>query len=133
MRLAMAQMRMNENPDHNLRKRKHPRNFKNGHIASFPHFFEEKYYTPSNTGFHVNDVEVSGKTIKIGAVICFDRHFPESIRFCVFQGADPIMIPTANLEEESEKLYLWELRVQAMQNWGKISSLSSSGRIPNTN
>ena len=34
------------------------------------------YYTPSNDGFKVFDTEYG----KIGIVVCFDRHYPESIR-----------------------------------------------------
>ena len=86
------------------------------HIASFPHFYEAEYYTPSDTGFRVYDVRTNDSTVKVGVVICFDRHFPESIRSCAVQGAELILIPTANLTTEPAEMFLWELRVQAMQN-----------------
>lgn len=46
------------------------------HIAQARQFYEQDYYTPSNDGFKVFDTEYG----KIGIVICFDRHYPESIR-----------------------------------------------------
>lgn len=46
------------------------------HIAQARQFYEQDYYTPSNDRFKVFDTEYG----KIGIVICFDRHYPESIR-----------------------------------------------------
>lgn len=82
------------------------------HIAQFPYFFEQDYYTPSDEGFIVYDTPLG----KIGVVICFDRHIPESIRTCVLKGAQIIIIPTANTKAEPLEMFEWELRIQAMQN-----------------
>ncbi len=82
------------------------------HICQAPGFYEQDYYTPSDTGFRVYDTDIG----KVGIVICFDRHFPESIRTCVLQGAQIILIPTANTSAEPRDLFEWELRVAAMQN-----------------
>jgi N-carbamoylputrescine amidase len=49
-------------------------------------------------------------------VICFDRHYPESLRACALQGAQLVVIPTANVKAEPLELFEWELRVPAMQN-----------------
>jgi len=82
------------------------------HIAQFPYFFEQDYYTPSDDGFTVYDTPLG----KIGIVICFDRHIPESIRTCVLKGAQLIIIPTANTKAEPLEMFEWELRIPAMQN-----------------
>ncbi|MFM2480112.1 carbon-nitrogen hydrolase family protein [Celerinatantimonas sp. YJH-8] len=82
------------------------------HIAQSPCFYEQDYYTPSEQGFMVYDTAVG----QIGVVICFDRHFPESIRSCVLQGAQLIVIPTANMKQEPMQMFEWELRIAAMQN-----------------
>jgi predicted amidohydrolase len=82
------------------------------HIVQAPCFFEQDYYTPSDSGFKVFDTAVG----KVGVVICFDRHFPESIRSCVLSGAQLIVIPTANTKGEPLTLFEWELRVAAVQN-----------------
>lgn len=82
------------------------------HIAQAPQFYEQDYYTPSDDGFKVFDTEFG----KIGIVICYDRHLPESIRTCVLKGAELIIIPTANTISEPMEMFEWEIRVQAMQN-----------------
>ena len=82
------------------------------HIAQVPCFYEQDYYTPSDSGFQVFDTSVG----KIGVVICFDRHYPESSRTCVLKGAQLIIIPTANTKVEPLEMFEWELRVPAMQN-----------------
>jgi predicted amidohydrolase len=82
------------------------------HIVQVPRFYEQDYYTPSNTGFQVYTTRAG----KIGIVICFDRHYPESIRACALKGADLIIIPTANTKDEPLEVFEWELRVPARQN-----------------
>lgn len=87
-------------------------NAKMVHIAQAPQFYEQDYYTPSDDGFKVFDTPFG----KIGIVICYDRHLPESIRTCVLKGADMVIIPTANPKAENMELFEREIRVQAMQN-----------------
>ncbi len=82
------------------------------HIAQAENFYEQDYYTPSDDGFKVFDTEFG----KVGIVICYDRHLPESIRTCVLKGADLIIIPTANTKSEPMEMFEWEVRVQAMEN-----------------
>lgn len=54
------------------------------HIAQNKNFYEQDYYTPAKDGFKVFAIPFG----KIGIVICFDRHMPESIRTCARKGAD---------------------------------------------
>ena len=82
------------------------------HIFQAKCFYERDYYTPSDTGFRVYDTPFG----RLGIVICFDRHIPGSIRSCARQGAELVIIPTANLTEEPLELFAWEIRVQAFQN-----------------
>lgn len=82
------------------------------HIAQAEQFYEQDYYTPSDTGFKVFDTPFG----KVGIVICYDRHLPESIRTCTLKGADLIIVPTANTKAEPMEMFEWEMRVQAMQN-----------------
>lgn len=82
------------------------------HVVQAECFYEQDYYTPSNDGFKVYDTAYG----KIGIVICFDRHYPEAIRSCVLQGAEIIIIPTANTKDEPLEKFEWELRISAMQN-----------------
>jgi predicted amidohydrolase len=93
------------------------------HIAQMPGFYEQDYYTPSDTGFRVYDTPLG----KIGIVVCFDRHYPESIRTCALRGASLILIPTANTMDEPRELFDCELRVAALQNGVYIAMCNRVG------
>ena len=82
------------------------------HVAQADKFFEQDYYTPADDGFKVFETEFG----KIGLVICFDRHYPESIRTEALMGADLILIPTVNTKAEPSEMFEWELKVQAFHN-----------------
>lgn len=94
------------------------------HIYQAEHFYEKDYYMPSDDGFKVYDTPFG----KIGIVICFDRHIPESVRMCATQGAQLIIIPTANLTTENQELFEWEVRVQAYQNLVYIAMCNRVGK-----
>lgn len=94
------------------------------HIVRAPLFYELDYYTPSDTGFKVYDTAIG----KIGVVVCFDRHFPESIRKCVKDGAELIVIATANTRAEPMELFEWEMRVAAYQNGVFIAMCNRVGQ-----
>ncbi len=94
------------------------------HIYQAEHFYEKDYYMPSDDGFKVYDTPFG----KIGIVICFDRHIPESVRMCAAQGAQLIIIPTANLTTENQELFEWEVRVQAYQNLVYIAMCNRVGK-----
>jgi predicted amidohydrolase len=83
------------------------------HIAQTEQFYEQDYYEPSDTGFQVFDTDLG----KIGIVVCFDRHYPESIRTESLMGADLILIPTVNTK----------IRVQAFQNSVAIAMCNRVG------
>ena len=93
------------------------------HVAQCPSFYEQDYYTPSDDGFQVFDTEFG----KIGIVVCFDRHYPESIRTEALRGADLILIPTANTTEEPSELFQWEIKIQAFQNSVFVAMCNRTG------
>lgn len=82
------------------------------HVAQAEFFYEQDYYLPSDEGFQVFDTPFG----KIGIVVCFDRHYPESIRTEVLMGADCILVPTVNTKAEPMEMFEQEIRVQAFQN-----------------
>lgn len=94
------------------------------HIAQAEQFYEQDYYTPSDDGFHVFETDFG----RIGIVVCFDRHYPESVRTEALRGADLILIPTANTKSEPLELFEWEIRVQAFQNCVPIAMCNRTGR-----
>lgn len=93
------------------------------HIAQAKQFYEQDYYTPADDGFKVFDTEFG----RIGIVVCFDRHYPESIRTESLMGADLILIPTANTKSEPLEMFEWEIRVQAFQNSTAIAMCNRVG------
>lgn len=94
------------------------------HIAQAEKFYEQDYYTPSDTGFQVFDTHYG----KIGIVVCFDRHYSESIRTEVMMDADLILIPTVNTKQEPLKMFEMELCVQAFQNSVPIAMCNRVGK-----
>ncbi len=82
------------------------------HIAQAREFYEQDYYTPADDGFKVFETSRGN----IGVVVCFDRHYPESIRTEALRGADLILIPTANVKAEPSEVFQWEVRIQAFHS-----------------
>ncbi|MDO4622338.1 MAG: carbon-nitrogen hydrolase family protein [Eubacteriales bacterium] len=97
------------------------------HIAQAEEFYEQDYYTPSEEGFQVFRTPFG----KIGIVVCFDRHYPESIRTEALLGADLILIPTANTMREPSEMFEWEIRVQAFQNSAAVVMCNRVGKEGN--
>ena len=93
------------------------------HIAQAACFYEQDYYTPSEEGFQVFETPLGS----IGIVVCFDRHYPESVRTLALRGADLILIPTANTKAEPSELFQWEIRVQAFQSSVNIAMCNRVG------
>ncbi|WP_019959743.1 carbon-nitrogen hydrolase family protein [Woodsholea maritima] len=81
------------------------------HIAQFDGFWERDYYTPGSR-FAVYDTAIG----KLGVVICYDRHFPESYRACALAGAEFIATPTCVERDEPHDLFEAELRTLSYHN-----------------
>lgn len=82
------------------------------HIAQAEKFYEQDYYSPSDDGFLVFDTGLG----RIAVTVCFDRHYPESIRTEALKGADLVLIPTVNVKAEPLEMFEWEIRVQSFHN-----------------
>ena len=93
------------------------------HIAQCPCFYEQDYYAPSDEGFQVFETPFG----RIGIVVCFDRHYPESIRTEALRGADLILIPTANTADEPSELFQWEIKIQAFHSSVFIAMVNRVG------
>lgn len=93
------------------------------HIAQAHQFYEQDYYTPADDGFKVFDTPLG----RIGIVVCFDRHYPESVRTEALMGADLILVPTVNVKAEPGEVFRWEIRIQAFQNSVAIAMCNRVG------
>ena len=85
---------------------------------------EKFYFRPGNLGFPVFETPFG---IKLGILICFDRHFPEAARALALNGADLVLIPTATA---SKTQYLWEieLRAHAIDNIYYVGGVNRVGK-----
>lgn len=68
--------------------------------------------TPGD-GFHVCSLDASEGEVKIGAMICYDREFPESARVLMVKGAEIILTPNACTLEE---IRLSQFKLRAYEN-----------------
>jgi beta-ureidopropionase len=67
---------------------------------------EKYYFRPGNLGFPVWPTDVG---VKVGTVVCFDRHFPEGPRCLGLAGCDLMFVPTATAAGAA----FWEVELQA--------------------
>ena len=85
---------------------------KKNHIVQAYHFYEQDYFTPGQEGFPAVDTSIG----KIGLMVCFDRHFPESFRTLALKGSQIVLVPVANERIEPGEVFQWEMRIPAFQN-----------------
>lgn len=68
--------------------------------------------TPGD-GLHVCALDSAGGAVQVGAMICYDREFPESARVLMLQGAEIILVPNAS---DMEINRLCQIRTRAFEN-----------------
>ena len=72
----------------------------------------EAALTPGDD-FFVADLDTAVGVVKVGAMICYDREFPESARILMLAGAELILTPNACTLDD---LRLAQFRVRACEN-----------------
>ena len=75
-------------------------------------FDKEIALTPGED-FFVCELDTASGPVKVGAMICFDREFPESARVLMLKGAELILTPNA-CELEANRIA--QFRVRAYEN-----------------
>lgn len=81
-------------------------------------FGYEKVLTPGDD-FYVADLDTEKGTVKVGAMICYDREFPESARILMLKGAEIALVPNACPMEINR---LTQLRGRAFENMMGIAT-----------
>ncbi|NRT72909.1 carbon-nitrogen hydrolase family protein [Clostridium beijerinckii] len=71
--------------------------------------------------FYVADLGTSQGNVKIGAMICYDREFPESARILMLKGAEIILVPNACPMEINR---ISQLRSRAYENMIGIATVN---------
>ena len=87
-------------------------------------FFEADYFSPSLQGFQAIRTSIG----KIGVVMCYDRHFPESFRRLSEQEVAIVIVPVANTLDEDLEFFEWEIRTAAKHTCTPIIMINRSGR-----
>lgn len=75
--------------------------------------FDKEQCLTGGDDFYAADLQTENGKIKIGAMICFDREFPESARILMLKGAEIILVPNACPMEINRKT---QLRARAFEN-----------------
>ena len=71
-----------------------------------------RHLTPGED-FYVTELDTACGAVKVGAMICYDREFPESARILMLKGAELILVPNACPMEINR---LSQLRARAYEN-----------------
>jgi beta-ureidopropionase len=85
---------------------------------------ERFFFTPGNLGFPVFDTPFG---VRIGILICYDRHFPEAARVLGLQGAHLLLVPTATYREWIREAWELELRAHAVANMFYVGGVNKVG------
>lgn len=83
-------------------------------------FGAERVLSPGDD-FYTAELDTRGGTVKIGAMICYDREFPESARILMLKGAEIILTPNACPMELNR---LCQLRGRAFENMTGIATVN---------
>lgn len=92
-------------------------------------FDEEKVLSPGD-GFRVAELDIGRGTVRVGAMICFDREFPESARILMLKGAEVILAPNACPMEINR---LSALRTRAYENMLAVATCNYPKGQPDCN
>ena len=92
--------------------------------------FGDECRLTAGTEFYTTDLETPAGTVRTGAMICFDREFPESARILMLKGAELILVPNACPMEINR---LSQLRGRAYENMLAIATCNYPETVPDCN
>ena len=92
-------------------------------------FDVERNLTPGDA-FPVAELDVAAGTVRVGAMICYDREFPESARVLMLKGAEVLLVPNACPMEINR---LSQLRSRAFENMVAIATCNYPAGVPDCN
>lgn len=92
-------------------------------------FGDEARLTPGED-FYVTALDTATGLVQVGAMICYDREFPESARILMLQGAEVILVPNACPMEINR---ISQLRARAYENMVGIATVNYPYPQPDCN
>ena len=82
-------------------------------------FDVERNLTPGEDFYVTADLDTACGEVQVGAMICYDREFPESARLLMLKGAELILVPNACPMEINR---LSQLRARAYENMTAVAT-----------
>ncbi len=92
-------------------------------------FGDERMLTPGED-FPVCSLDTAQGPVRTGAMICYDREFPESARILMLRGAELILVPNACPMEINR---LSQLRARAYENMLAVATCNYPASVPDCN
>ncbi len=92
--------------------------------------FGDEQRLSAGEDFYVTDLDTKQGKVKVGAMICYDREFPESARILMLKGAEIILVPNACPMEINR---LSQLRGRAYENMLGIATTNYPKEQPDCN
>ena len=92
-------------------------------------FGDESRLYPGD-GFYTAELDTACGPVRIGAMICYDREFPESARILMLQGAELVLVPNACPMEINR---LSQLRGRAYENMMALATVNYPCPHPDCN
>ena len=92
--------------------------------------FGAEYDLTPGDDFYVTVLDTECGEVKVGAMICYDREFPESARILMLKGAELILVPNACPMEINR---LSQLRARAYENMTAIATCNYPETVPDCN
>ena len=80
--------------------------------------------------FFVTALDTACGPVRVGAMICYDREFPESARILMLKGAELILVPNACPMEQNR---LAQLRARAFENMLAVVTCNYPDTVPDCN
>ncbi len=92
-------------------------------------FGDERLLTAGDD-FYVAELDTEKGTVQTGAMICYDREFPESARILMLKGAELILTPNACPMEQNR---ICQLRGRAFENMTAVITVNYPEGKPDCN
>ena len=92
--------------------------------------FGEERVLGRGDGFRAAELDTAAGRVNVGAMICYDREFPESARLLMLRGAELVLVPNACPMELNR---LTQLRARAFENMVGVATANYAWGQPDCN
>lgn len=93
-------------------------------------FQNMEFFLEPGEDFHVWAIDTAAGPVQVGAMICYDREFPESARLLMLKGVEVALVPNACFIEENRTN---QLRTRAFENQAVFAMANYAAVLQNGN